>query len=154
MSELYNRRKTLMSDSLPKMQVTDSVSQMEKSRACSPVPPAPRRSVGPLLEGKKLLYTVDLESFKLEISSRLSVMESRVQSTLDASNQQKDAMTQKISEALQKMENSKAENLKNILNEAVKQSNSNVKNISDELVSHIDKINELKSRVESIESVF
>jgi len=151
MSELYNRRKTLMSDSLPKMQVTDSVSQMEKSRACSPVP---RRPVGPLLEGKKLLYTVDLESFKLEISSRLSVMESRVQSTLDASNQQKDAMTQKISEALQKMENSKAENLKNILNEAVKQSNSNVKNISDELVSHIDKINELKSRVESIESVF
>ena len=51
------------------------------------------------------------------------------------------------------IEVSKVEILKESLNNCIKQQNSNLSQLSDELISHLDKINELSSRVATVESI-
>lgn len=139
--DLYFQKKNQMQSNNQKPQVADVKVEIEKKRTASPSPaPAPRTD--PSLPAKKIVYHHDL----VDLKNKLDALTTDV-------NKKHDEMKTNLDNLSKSIDSSKVENLKTALNDSVKQMNTNIQSISGELVSHLDSINTLTSKVGTIESM-
>ena len=162
----YNSRKEQLAGG-QKVNVGSIDVEIEKVRAKSPKPL--QRSVSekrecentkedkPLLS-KKVAYKCDLEDIKNKMSaveSSCYSVEQSFKKVLEESKKELSVLVEtKIEENKKQIESLKVETLKNMLNESISKMNEQLRRISEELVSNGDTVNELKSRVLSLEDLF
>lgn len=145
MSENYQRLYTAKKESLSsavKNRVVDVSNEMERARSSSPKPvervPIERTN-------NKIAYKCELEELKILINASLESIKKNSDDVSSVKNS--------ILELDSSIKKSNSENLKLVVNDAVKGFNENLKKVATEMIGHMDAINELKSRVESIESM-
>jgi len=154
-SLLYSNKKNQMTG-VNKPIVGNINIELEKARCNSPKPAT--RDVDSVKCPKgKVAYEKDIEEIKNKLHSceessknlelNLSHTMAELKNDLDVN------LNSKLDEQKKFFESVKAESLKNAINDAVKNFNENIKNIASELVKHQDLLNELKSRVQTIEDV-
>jgi len=153
MASLYNfKRETLAG---PKKQnVTNITTEIEKVRSQSPVVnPAVAKSTS----NKKIAFKNDIDELNLKISSAensLKTLQTNIKYNLDDTKNDISNMVNEIISDQKKYFNTlKVENLKETLDESIKNINNSLKNVAKQLVDHLDAINEIKSRLTSLEDM-
>jgi hypothetical protein len=136
MSSEYNARKERLTGT-PKMNVTE----VEAQRASTPKPVC-RSMVVEKDCVRKVAYKTDLEELKKELS--VLVEESKVKV---------DSMKDKVDQVEIRMDGLKVDSLKVVLNESIAKMNFELSKISSQLISNMDSVNELKSRIVEIENI-
>lgn len=157
MASLYNSRKEQLSGT-PKVNVSDVEMEMQKARSQTPKPISRNKEiVEKKSEVKKIAYKHELEDLKnkmLKVDLSSKDLEQKFVSIVNDNIQKlNSAVDEKINENKKHIESLKVENLKNTLNESISKINDQLKNIASQLVSNGDKLNELKVRLEDIESM-
>ena len=150
MADLYFRKKQQLSNSVEKSVVADASIEIEKKRANSP---APHRGSSVVSTDKKVVYKQDLDLFKINVMQRIDDLGEKINQSVQENISKANDIKEHVDGIVKSLESSKNESLKNVLSEAVKQTNNNLHKITDELVSHLDQLNELKSRVVNIEDI-
>ena len=147
--DLYFKKKEQLNAPINKI-VADATIEIEKKRALSPAP----RSSSVIRMDKKVMYKTDLDDIKAKLNVQSDSLNKQVNS-LNADMNSQFAEIQKIVNSLSKnIESTKIETLKDSLNNAVKQQNDNMHKFSDELILHLNRLNELESRLLIIEGCF
>jgi ABC-type multidrug transport system ATPase subunit len=151
-SLLYSNKKNQLT-SVPKQSINNINSELEKARSNSPKPQT--REI--CINKGKVAYEKDIEELKqkIELCETLNkqLETSLINTVSGLRNDLELNVNSRLDEQKKFFESVKAENLKNAINDAVKSFNENIKNIASELVKHNDCLNELKSRIQSIEDV-
>ncbi|MET0570934.1 MAG: hypothetical protein ABWZ79_05875 [Pedobacter agri] len=147
--EVYNRKKEQMAAPINRIVVADAQRELERKRSLSPMP----RVLQSENVGKKLLYKSDIDELKLSIARDREALLEKVSAINQDVQNKFDELSAQIDRAVKSIESSKMEILKEALATSVKQQNSNVSQITDELVSHLTKLNELNSRLASVEDM-
>jgi len=149
MSELYFRKKEQLSNAVVKIPVLDASSDMERKRSLSPAPRVSKNTG----ECKKVAYSKDVEDLKTALAVN-------AEETLAKVNEFKKSIDLSLSEqksifenTVKNLESNKNETLKTILNDTIKATNVNISNISNELIALLTKLNEIDSRLTSVEDV-
>lgn len=149
MSDLYFRKKEQLSNAVVKIPVLDASTDIERKRSLSPAPRVARNTEN----CKKVAYSKDVE----ELKTALSV---NAEETLAKVNEFKKSIDLSLLEqksifenTVKNLESNKNETLKTILNDTIKATNTNISNISNELIALLTKLNEIDSRLTSVEDV-
>jgi len=139
--KLYMSKKENLSSAV-KTRVVDVSNEMERARSSSP---KPTERIPIERTNNKIAYKCELEELKLLISASLESIKKNSDDVLSIKNS--------MLELESSIKKSNTENLKTVVNDAVKGFNENLKKVATEMIGHMDAINELKSRVESIENM-
>lgn len=170
MESVYNTRKEQLAGS-KNVAVSSIDTEMSRVRGKSPKPlqrlersttnekqDEISKDVKECREVKKVAYKSDLEEIKNKVSSFESVYASFEQTikqlTEDNKNELLDLFNSKLDENKKQIESLKVESLKNVLNDSIAKMNEQLKRVSEELVNNLDAINELKSRIQTVEDLF
>ncbi len=150
MSSLYNfKREALTSNAVKN--VSNINDEIEKARSQSPLPVKKECKD----TNKKLAFKSDIDDIKKsidKIEDNIKNIQSEVKFSLEDNKKElTNFINDTLGEQKKYFDTLKIENLKGNLNLSIKDINSNLKNIASSLVSHLDSINELKSRVSELE---
>lgn len=134
----FKKRDQMRSPARPS--IVDANAEIEKKRSASPV--VNKISVGgPVVQ--KVVYKADLDLVKKQVDD--------IQEKVNAKLAEVSASIEKLSKS---SESVKCEELKKQLSESVKKQNENITSLASELVSQLDKLNEINSRLASVEDHF
>ena len=155
--DLYSKKREQLNCS-NKICVNDDASRVIESRKRSMSPVA--RVGGPAGGGaacgeplRKVAYVSDVDKIKNDVATQQDAIMVRVLNMFNEMTARVDELKATIESVNKNIEVSRVEILKEALNSSIKQQNSNLEKLSDELITHLDKINELTSRVATVESV-
>lgn len=163
-TKLYNQKKEQFTSGEQKPVLGDINAEIEK---VSGVSSARSNSVTRVVKtdktDRKLAYKSDIEEIKALIqiieqkidecvSDRTKIL--LIKQKIDESiSECKTDLEAKIEKQKALFESIKTENLKNIINDTVKQFNENIKNVASQMVTHLEHITEIKSRLDDIEGI-
>jgi methyl-accepting chemotaxis protein len=148
---LYQAKKmNLFSSS--RTQVNDVENALERARSSSPKPREACDLEKKECEKRKVAYKHELSSVVdtlNDVQKKLNDLSSNLE------NQKSELLNYKqcIDNLESSLKKNNSEQLKTVVNDAVRGFNENTKKVASEMVSHLDSINELKSRVETIENM-
>lgn len=151
MASLYNFKRETLSG--PKKQNLTNINvEIEKARSQSPLPPQCKT-----ISNKKIAFKNDIDDLNLKISnieSSVKSIQSAVQYNLNDTKTEITNMVNEIISDQKKYFNTlKIENLKDTLDDSITKINTSLKNIAKQLIDHLDALNDLKSRVSTLEDM-
>lgn len=146
--DLYFRKKAQM-EGEKKPVVVDVKLEIEKKRALSP---APVRSTSIVVD-RKVCYKNDLDDFKKQIKEDFNNEIANIILKQDELGKKIQDLVSTVETLDKSFESTKMEKLKDALNGSIRECSDNLRTIATEIVQHLDEINSLKSRVDTVEAV-
>lgn len=155
MAAQYFEKKSQLGNNVKPSDVVSVGNVMEQKRSSSPV--VPRSVAGLDLSNKKIIFKSDLEDLKVDHASKHAEILNRyaeISRNVDTLKNSFDSLQKQVEAINKVLDVSKLDVLKTNLNDAVSKMNDNLANVATQLVTHLDQINSLESRVSTIEGVF
>lgn len=155
MADLYSKKREQLNSNNKICVNEDAGKVIERKRSMSPVARSGGCAGGGASngEGRKVAYVSDVDKIKADVLAQKDEIMGRITNMFNEMTARVDALKECIDSVGKTVESSRAEILREALNTTIKQQNSNLNQLSDELITHLDKINELSSRVATIEGV-
>jgi archaellum component FlaC len=155
--DLYFKKKDALNSGQQNIAIADVKTELEKTQRSRSISPKIVSRNASIITDRKVVYKNDLEDHKkslkddieTHITNEINCCTSKI---LELDKRFEDLKTS-VENLGKTFESCKTESLKNALNECVRKFNENIANVSTEMITHLDKINSLDSRMVEIESI-
>lgn len=152
--DLYNKKKAQLQQSTPAVLVNDAANVLTSKRSQSPLPRCTSAGGGAsATESRKVLYKHEAEQLRTDMALQHSQLKSDVAADVGKAKADVAELRLQLTDVAKSVENSKATLISDAVSASVIAQNKNLETIASELVSIMDKLHELESRIVSIEGM-